>query len=135
MGLCPGVKHRHNPPEGLSPECCWSWSPCLRLGEPGRGWVAWGRWVPPWAPLHGHGAQQSIPRLPRHLTLLARYGYMGASGTPRHSPMEPSLVETFMTAALLQLSPSFPASFAAFSRSGRNSLHKDTDSLLISDKP
>lgn len=62
---------------------------------------------------------------PRPLTLLARYGYMGASSTPRHSPMEPTLEDTLMMAALLQLSPSVPASFAAFSKRGRNSWQRD----------
>lgn len=36
--------------------------------------------------------------------------------------MEPTLEDTLMMAALLQLSPSVPASFAAFSKRGRNSL-------------
>ena len=49
--------------------------------------------------------------------------------------MEPSLVETLMTAALLQLSPRFPAPFAAFSSSGRNSWHKDSHALLMRDQP
>lgn len=70
MGLGPGVKHRHNPPERLSPRCYWSRSPCLRLGEPGRGWVAWGRWVPPWAPLSTgmvHSRASPAPHLAPHL--------------------------------------------------------------------
>lgn len=70
------------------------------------------------------GDYPQIPPCP--LTLLARYGYMGASSTPRHSPMEPTLEDTLMMAALLQLSPSIPASFAAFSKSGRNSWQEDT---------
>lgn len=70
MGLGPGVKHWHNPPERLSPRCYWSRSPCLRLGEPGRGWVAWGRWVPPWAPLSTgmvHSRASPAPQLAPHL--------------------------------------------------------------------
>lgn len=43
--------------------------------------------------------------------MLARYGYMGTSSTPRHSPMEPTLEDTLMIVALLQLSPVFCALF------------------------
>lgn len=52
---------------------------------------------------------------------------MGTWGPPAHqdSPMEPTLEDTLMMAALLQLSPSVPASFAAFSKRGRNSWQRD----------
>lgn len=122
MGLCSGVKHQHNPPEGSVlftaglDLCAYAWENLTGVMG-GLGQVGPPMGSPPWT----QGTTEHSQPLPWHLTLLARYGYMGASNTPRHSPMEPSLVETLMTAALLQLSPSFPMPFAALSRSGRNS--------------